>query len=182
MATLAGGAQGAAWGSFGGPWGAAIGFVVGAVVATVATAVAVDAISDAIDDADTKADTRTRDTAIADTCKDCKPPCHRTVIISASRYPGTTAHMLAAQAAGHPSNLTFEPAGAPIRRAAALSGIPTKPGLDRDEYPPATFAEGGAGSSVQYVPFSDNRGAGASMGRQLAGTPPGCRVTLTVGP
>ncbi len=59
--------------------------------------------------------------------------------------------------------------GADQNSEESLRGIPTRPGYDRDEYPPAVSSEGEYGADVRYVPSSDNRGAGASMGDQLEG-------------
>lgn len=134
---------------------------------------------DDIENADQAAD---EDLATTDTeaCASC--PCERTVMISQSATPHVAQHVVDAQAAGHPSVLTLDRAGATARRSASLAGIPTKPGLDRDEYPPAVFLEGGAGASVRHIPFSDNRRAGAMMRNQLRGATEGCKITMSVGP
>jgi hypothetical protein len=116
-----------------------------------------------------------------DVCTIC-PPCARTVVISSSASPQAANHIASAQASGHPSVLTYSPAGSGARRYAALRGIPTMPGMDRDEYPPAVFLEGGAGASVRHIPLADNRSAGGQMAAQLAGATPGCKITMTVGP
>jgi hypothetical protein len=65
-------------------------------------------------------------------------------------------------------------------RAAALQNSPIVSGLDRDEYPPAVTAEGGAGVSVRPIDPSDNRGSGASIGYQLRGLPNGTTIKLQV--
>jgi hypothetical protein len=44
-----------------------------------------------------------------------------------------------------------------------LKGIPTKPGYDRDEYPPAMSDEGATGANVRYVLSAENRSAGSVM-------------------
>lgn len=101
-----------------------------------------------------------------------------TVFISNKRYPESAAHITEAQTGttwrgdvrspgAHPSQVTIDRAGAGANRRASLRGVPTRTGFDRDEYPPAMFKEGGSGASVKYVPPSDNRGAGASMGNQV---------------
>ena len=115
-----------------------------------------------------------------ETCEDC--PCRRTIVISRAAAPLTSQHIMDAQASGHPSTLTLDRPGTAARRRASLSGIPTRPGMDRDEYPPATFLEGGAGASVRHVPLSDNRSAGGQMAAQLRGVPEGCAITIIVGP
>lgn len=119
-------------------------------------------------------------TTTEDSCPTC--PCERNLAISSSASPQAAQHILDAQASGYPSTLTLDRPGRNARRAASLRGIPTRPGMDRDEYPPAVFAEGGAGASVRHVPSSDNRSAGGQMSAQLAGVPDGCRITMMVGP
>jgi hypothetical protein len=61
----------------------------------------------------------------------------------------------------------WDPADATKHRAASLKGIPTKPGYDRDEVPPAASREGGKGADVRYVGSAENRSAGSVMGAQL---------------
>jgi hypothetical protein len=51
--------------------------------------------------------------------------------------------------------LTVDRSNAAQRRAESLQGIPSSPLLDRDEYPPAVFKEGGAGSSVRLIPIPE---------------------------
>lgn len=129
-----------------------------------------------------RAGTALRDSAADDTCEDC--PCHRNLVISRSASPLAAQHILDAQAAGQPSVLTLDrnPAAVAARRAAATSKLPIVRGMDRDEYPPATFLEGGATASVRHVPLSDNRSAGGQMTSQLTGVPEGCKITMMVGP
>lgn len=100
--------------------------------------------------------------------------------VSASRHPEAAKHIQDAQAAGHPSALMIDRAGAKARRTASLRGVPTKKGLDRDEYPPAMFKEGGEGASVRYITPSDNRGAGSVIGNQCRDLPNGTRVQIVV--
>ncbi len=132
-------------------------------------------------DANTRADAQT-DTATDTACRTC---CARLVVISRTASPQAAQHIADAQVAGHPSVLTLDRLGTDARRSAALSGIPTVPGMHRDEYPPATFAEGGAGASVRSIPARDNESAGgqlrAQMNRPTRATE-GCKITITVGP
>lgn len=81
----------------------------------------------------------------------------------------TIVHTKAAIVAGQPRLLHWDPADADAHRRASLRGIPTRPGFDRDEYPPASSLEGGAGADVRYVPSSDNRSAGSRLGRVMSG-------------
>ncbi len=127
-----------------------------------------------------QAQTLSQSKAREEPCDDC--PCQRTVVISKSASPQAAQHIMDAQAAGHPSVLTLDRPGTDARRRASLRGIPTKPQMDRDEYPPATFAEGGAGASVRHIPRSDNRSAGGQLGAQLNGVPEQCKITIIVGP
>jgi len=87
--------------------------------------------------------------------------------IAESRYPKTADHIDDAARAGQPRRLTLERDGADERREEATAGTQSKPGYDKDEYPPALSRQGGKGADVRLVPSSDNRGAGASMGNQL---------------
>jgi hypothetical protein len=54
-------------------------------------------------------------------------------------------------------------------------------GTDRDEYPPAVTAEGGAGASIRNIPPGDNRGAGASLGNQIRDVPNGGKIRIVIG-
>ena len=47
-----------------------------------------------------------------------------------------------------------------LHRSQSLAGFPTKPGYDRDEYPPAMSREGGTGASVRYVTRPTTAGRG----------------------
>ncbi|WP_436500233.1 SpvB/TcaC N-terminal domain-containing protein [Actinokineospora sp. HUAS TT18] len=104
------------------------------------------------------------------------------VQVSKSKYPESAQHIEDAQAAGHPSTLTIDRGGAAQNRKDSLNGIPTQPGKDRDEYPPAMFSEGGQGASVRHIPSSDNKGAGACIGNQCRPYPDGTKVNIQVVP
>jgi hypothetical protein len=104
------------------------------------------------------------------------------VNVSRSRYPESAQHIEDAQAAGHPKVVTIDRGGAAARRQESLRGVPTRPNLDRDEYPPAMFREGGAGASVRHIDPSDNRGAGSSIGHQARDLPDGSKVKIRVVP
>jgi hypothetical protein len=94
--------------------------------------------------------------------------------INKSKYPESAQHLEDAGAVGVP--LTIDRTGAAARRKAALKGLPTLPGLDRDEAPPALFLEGS--KSVRGIPPSDNRGSGSSMGNQARDVPDGGKAIL----
>jgi RHS repeat-associated protein len=100
--------------------------------------------------------------------------------LSASRYPESTGHIEEARAAGQPDELTIDRAGANARRADAMRGNPRIQGLDRDEYPPAMFEEGGSNASVKGINPSDNRGAGSTIGRLCRGLPDGSVIRIVI--
>ncbi|MCD7036125.1 NucA/NucB deoxyribonuclease domain-containing protein [Metabacillus sp. GX 13764] len=102
------------------------------------------------------------------------------IYFPSDRYPYTAAHMNDAIAAGHSDVCTIDRAGADQNREESLAGIPTKSGYDRDEWPMAMCEEGGYGADVEYVPSSDNRGAGSWVGNQLEDYPDGTRVLFVV--
>jgi len=84
-----------------------------------------------------------------------------------NRYPKTAQHIRRAIAKGESAICTIERKGAEENRSKSLSGIPTKKGYDRDEWPMAMCAEGGSGADIAYVPPADNRGAGSWIKNQL---------------
>jgi len=88
------------------------------------------------------------------------------VAISRTKYPAVLAHIRKAVRQGWPRVLRINRPGADARRDRALAGIPTRPGMDRDEWPMA-FARKTWPAHVAYVPSGQNRGAGASIGIKL---------------
>ena len=111
------------------------------------------------------------------------PGCVRTdrvvdVGLSRTRFPNVLAHAERAAARGWPSVYVITRRGADARRQRLLRAIPTRPGLDRDEVPPALGRGRGRGltrgrdpqgwkADVEYVPSGENRGAGSVMGVKL---------------
>jgi hypothetical protein len=104
------------------------------------------------------------------------------VYFDPNKHPQAAGHTQDAQNRGAPKVLTVARDGAPKRRQDALSGTEPKARFDRDEYPPAVTAEGGAGASVRLIDFSDNRGAGGSFGNQIKKLPDGTRIRVIIGP
>lgn len=86
---------------------------------------------------------------------------------SQSKYPTIYQHYQDAVSKGWPKVLIKDATDATYNRSHLLKGVPTKDGYDRDEYPPAEGREGWLGT-VMYVPSSENRSQGASMGSQLS--------------
>lgn len=103
-----------------------------------------------------------------------------TVEVSRGRHPESAKHIEDAQSAGKPSELTIDRGGAKANRKDSLKDVPTKKDLDRDEYPPAMFKEGGEGASVRHISPGDNRGAGACIGGQCRKLPDGAKVDIKV--
>lgn len=100
----------------------------------------------------------------APTC-DREPHGHAIVVnLDNGKSPEAIRHEREAVASGSPRYLHWAPARAAANRAASLRGVATKAGFDRDEYPPAATAEGGAGADVRLIPAADNRSAGARIG------------------
>ena len=104
----------------------------------------------------------------------------RTVIVDSVRYPQTAEHIRRAVNRGHPDVVTLDRGGAADRRRVAMGDKPARPDFDRDEYPCALFAEGGAGADVAYIAGSDNRGSGSAIHWQLRTLPDGTRIRIRV--
>jgi hypothetical protein len=94
---------------------------------------------------------------------------------SAARYPNIREHYVHAVARGWPRIMVIDREGADGRRDRLLRGIPTKAGYDRDEAPAAVLREGWL-ADVEYVPSSENRRQGASLGAQIRPFCNGVRV------
>ncbi len=118
-------------------------------------------------------------TASGDAPRTCvRPKATQRIAFSAERYPTIRRHVLDAIDAGWPRTLVINRTGADARRDQLLEGVPTRPGFDRDEYPPAVGRGRGRGlvrgvsprgwmASIMYVPSSENRSHGSSLGSQL---------------
>ena len=108
-----------------------------------------------------------------------KPSGVQRIKFSKAKYPSIFRHFKGALRRGWPRTLVINRKGADARRDRLLSGIPTKAGKDRDEYPPAVGRGRGTGltrgrnprgwkGDVRYVLSSENRSHGASLGGQLS--------------
>jgi hypothetical protein len=111
---------------------------------------------------------------------DCvKPAGVQRLVFSRSKYPHIRRHFrCAVLRRGWPRRLILNRRGADARRDRALEDIPTRDGFDRDEYPPAVGRGRGPGlergrhprgwkADVRYVPSSENRSHGTSLGNKL---------------
>ena len=107
-----------------------------------------------------------------------KPQRIQEISFSATKYPSIRRHVLDALDAGWPRTLVVNRPGASPRRNRLLQGVPTREGFDRDEYPPAVGRGKGRGlvrgtaprgwrASVEYVPSSENRSHGSTLGTKL---------------
>lgn len=101
-----------------------------------------------------------------------------TLTVSKSKYPQAAQHIEDAQKAGVSTTGTIDRQGTKARRKEALKNVPIKKGKDRDEVPPAVINNGGNGSSVRHIDYSDNRGAGRALGWQIDGLPNGTNVII----
>ena len=95
-----------------------------------------------------------------------KPSDVQSVVFSAAKYPNIRAHMRRAIRRGWPRTLVLHRRKSGVRRDRALEGFPTRRGYDRDEYPPAVGRETWR-TDIAYVPSSENRSHGSSLGAQL---------------
>jgi hypothetical protein len=100
------------------------------------------------------------------------------ITFSATKYPNIRRHFLDALRKGWPRTLVLNRRGAEARRERLLASFPTRPGQDRDEYPPAVGRGRGPGlergtnprgwrADVRYVPSHENRSHGSTMGIKL---------------
>jgi len=116
-----------------------------------------------------------------------KPSCSRPASVQrlrfcAAKYPNIKKHTKAAIANGWPRVMVLNRPRNGDRRERLLENIPTMAGFDRDEYPAAVGRGRANGSQrglvrgtnptgwiadVAYVPSSENRSHGASLGNKL---------------
>jgi hypothetical protein len=120
-----------------------------------------------------------RDAPEAEADRACvRPSGVASVSFSATKYPTIREHVDAAVARGWPRTLVLNREGADERRERLLDRYRSRPGLDRDEYPPAVGRGRGAGltrgarprgwrAHVAYVPSAENRSHGATLGTKL---------------
>jgi hypothetical protein len=118
-----------------------------------------------------------RDGAAIESC--ARPRGVQRIVLAKTEYPNIRRHFRAALRRGWPRELIVNRSGADERRDRLLEGIPIREGYDRDEYPPAVGRGAGKGlergrdprgwkADVAYVPSSENRSHGASLGAGLA--------------
>jgi hypothetical protein len=101
------------------------------------------------------------------------------VRVSRRRWPHVAAHVVAIRDR-FPRVWHLDRRHADEHRAESLRGIPTKPGYDRDEQPPAFSREGGEGADVRLVPSGENRSQGSVMRHRLRAGCNGQRFRLVV--
>jgi len=114
-----------------------------------------------------------------------RPSCVRpstvaNVTFAKSRYPNIRRHYLAAVRKGWPTVLKVNRPRAGVRRDRLLRGIPTRPGFDRDEYPPAV-GRGRWQADVAYVASRENRSHGSALGARLRRLCDGTRFRYVFG-
>jgi hypothetical protein len=104
------------------------------------------------------------------------------ITFSRKKYPNIRLHYIAAVRRGWPRVMVVNRKGADARRDRLLEMFPTRAGFDRDEYPAAVgrgkpngdqrgLVRGvnpvGWMADVAYVPSSENRSHGSSLGAKL---------------
>jgi hypothetical protein len=106
----------------------------------------------------------------------------QSIKMDVSKYPNIVDHIRDAQRAGYPRVLTINRLFADERRDKLLNQrvnghlrYPTKRGMDRDEFAPASLRDT-VKADVRWVPSGENRSAGASMGNQMSRWCDGVRV------
>ena len=104
---------------------------------------------------------------VASPSGDCaRPEGVANISFSATKYPNIRRHFRRAVRDGWPRVLVLRRQGADGRRDDLLAAYPTREGFDRDEYPPAVGRRD-ADAHVAYVPSSENRSHGATLGIKL---------------
>lgn len=107
-----------------------------------------------------------------------RPSGVQSISFSKTKYPNIKRHAERAIRKGWPKVLVVNRAGASARRDRLLTRWPTRAGKDRDEYPPAVGRGRGTGltkgtnprgwrADVAYVPSSENRSHGSTLGVKL---------------
>jgi len=97
-----------------------------------------------------------------------------TVDVDSNKYPASALHIYIALRNGVPQTLHINRDPGYDLRANSLEGIPSNSTTDRDEFPFALSNEAVVynkqvgTSDIAFIPFSDNRGSGSSMGNQLS--------------
>ncbi|HEX5926345.1 MAG TPA: hypothetical protein VFY45_21115 [Baekduia sp.] len=107
-----------------------------------------------------------------------RPSAVQNISFSKTKYPNIRRHFLDALRKGWPRTLVLNRSGADARGDRLLAPYPTRPGQDRDEYPPAVGRGKGPGlergvnptgwrADVRYVPSGENRSHGSTLGANL---------------
>jgi hypothetical protein len=123
-------------------------------------------------------DTLTSGTEGANPSGCVRPSGVQNVTFSGTKYPNIRRHFRDALRKGWPRTLVLNRRGADARRDRLLASYPTRPGEDRDEYPPAVGRGRGPGlergtnptgwrADVRYVPSHENRSHGSTLGIKL---------------
>jgi hypothetical protein len=121
------------------------------------------------------------------------------VKVDSNKYPASALHFYLSWRRGAPRITTVGDKGVNIRNI-SLAGIPTKPGLDRDEvnlnatweaqYDAAQSKKKAEASGdkvigrsdIAWIPLSDNRGSGSSIGSQISDYCTGQRFKINLVP
>ena len=106
------------------------------------------------------------------------------IVIPLSKSPQATEHIMDVLDQRTKNNqlniFRINRSNAAQNRKISLKGIPTMRGYDRDEFPMAMFAEGGAGAHVRYISPTDNRSLGSWISHYLRPYPDGTYVKFII--
>jgi hypothetical protein len=97
-----------------------------------------------------------------------------TVTMDSNKYPASALHIYIAARAGVPEVLHINRDPGYDIRLNSLEGIESNSKYDRDESPfamsneAAVYNKSKGTSDIAFIPFSDNRGSGSSLGGQLS--------------
>lgn len=110
------------------------------------------------------------------------------VKVDSNKYPASALHIYIALRNGVPKVLHINRNPDYDLRTNSLKGIPSNSTNDRDEFPFALSNEAviynrkTGTSDIAFIPFSDNRGSGSSMGNQLSDWCQGQAFTINLVP
>lgn len=96
------------------------------------------------------------------------------VVVDSDKYPASALHLYLGARAGVPQVLHINRDPGYDIRSNSLEGIPSNDTTDRDETPFAisneavVYNRSEGTSDIAFIPYSDNRGSGSSMGGQLS--------------
>jgi len=105
----------------------------------------------------------------------------KVIVINGEKHPQSAQHGKDTAEKGSEVEGVVDRKGAPDRRRENMKGKEKEKGKYKDEFTPAVIRTNGP-VSVRLIDQGDNRGAGASIGRQLRNVPDNTRVVIKILP